>query len=62
MLRALQVAPGEHKVELAFFPKSVDRTETVAYVSYLLLLLVLCLAGYMAYRNRKNGAAQENNG
>ena len=41
VLRALTVTPGDHKVELSFFPKSVDRTETVAYIGYALLLLLV---------------------
>lgn len=41
LLRAIRVEPGSHKVELAFFPKSVDITETIAYVAYGLLLLVI---------------------
>ena len=50
VLRALRVAPGQHKVELAFFPKSVDRTETVAYVSYALLLLFIGLGVFVTWR------------
>ena len=43
VLRALQVKPGKHQVVLSFFPKSIDRTETVAYVAYAVLLLVILL-------------------
>ena len=50
VLRALQVKPGKHEVVLSFFPKSIDRTETVAYTGYILLLLVLLLLGGTAYR------------
>jgi uncharacterized membrane protein YfhO len=50
VLRALQVTPGEHKVELCFKPKSVERTETVAYVGYALLLLIL---GLCIWKGRK---------
>ncbi len=46
ILRALRMEAGTHQVELAFFPKSVDTTETVAYVSLaLLLLFVLLMVG-----------------
>ena len=53
VLRALQVKPGDHQVELAFFPKSVERTETIAYISYVLLLLAIAVAGGVAWRRRK---------
>ena len=46
VLRALQVEAGEHEVVLSFFPKSVDRTEAVAYVA-LGVLLLLCLAALL---------------
>ena len=55
VLRALSVKPGEHKVELAFFPKSVERTETVAYVGLLLLLALVALGGWMAWRRGGGG-------
>ena len=41
VLRALQVKPGKHEVVLSFFPKSIDRTETIAYVAYGVLFLVM---------------------
>ena len=41
VLRALQVKPGKHEVVLSFFPKTIDRTETIAYVAYGVLLLIL---------------------
>ena len=53
VLRALTVGPGQHKVELAFFPKSLDVTETVAYVSLGLLLVLILLAVLLSYRQRK---------
>jgi hypothetical protein len=53
VLRAMQMPAGKHKVELTFMPRSVDTTETVAYVSLgVLLLLVLVVAG-LAVRRRK---------
>ena len=54
ILRALSVKPGKHEVVLSFFPKSVDTTETIANVAYVILLLVLAGALFMAYRRRKN--------
>ena len=53
VLRALQVAPGEHKVELSFFPTSLDATETVAYVSFMVLLLLFGLGIWDSFRKRK---------
>ena len=52
VLRALQVKPGKHQVVLSFFPKSIDRTETVAYVAYVVLLLILLLLGWCVVRKR----------
>ena len=54
VLRALQVTPGNHQLELSFFPKSVNRTETVAYVSYVILLLLLGLGIWYNRKNRKH--------
>jgi hypothetical protein len=53
VLRALQVKPGKHQVVLSFFPKSIDRTETIAYSAYVLLLLILLALGWTAYRRRQ---------
>ena len=50
VLRALSVEPGSHKVVLSFFPKSVDTTETIAYVGYGLILLAV---GFAVYRGRR---------
>ena len=50
VLRALRVEPGSHKVVLSFFPKSVDTTETIAYVGYALILLAVGLAVYRGRR------------
>jgi uncharacterized membrane protein len=53
ILRALRVKPGKHEVVLSFFPKSVDRTETVAYVAYAVLALIIVLGLLMEWRRRK---------
>ena len=50
LLRALNVAPGKHKVELKFHPKSVATTETIAYIAYAILLILIALG---VYRGRK---------
>ena len=54
VLRALQVKPGHHEVVLNFFPKSIDRTETIAYAGYVLLLLIILYLIFMYVRRRKS--------
>ena len=39
VLRALRLTPGSHQVVLSFFPKTIDNTETIAYVAMALLFL-----------------------
>ena len=56
ILRALSVKPGKHEVVLSFFPKSVDTTETIAYLAYVILLLVVGGALFMAYRRRQKNS------
>ena len=58
VLRALQVKPGKHEVVLSFFPKTLDRTETVAYVAYAVLLLILLLLVWRAVRKRDDHTTQ----
>ncbi len=58
VLRALQVKPGKHEVVLSFFPKSIDRTETVAYTAYVLLLLILLFLVWRALRMRDGHTTQ----
>ena len=53
ILRAMNIQPGKHQVELAFFPKSVKTTETLAYTAYGLLILLLLGAALMEYRRRQ---------
>ena len=53
ILRAINIKPGQHQVELAFFPKSVDMTETVAYIAFVLLLLILIYVVVSQFRHRK---------
>jgi hypothetical protein len=52
-LRALRIEPGTHKVVLSFFPATVDTTETIAYIGYALLLLVVGIAVYRGLRRKK---------
>ena len=53
LLRAIQIQPGKHQVELSFFPKSVSTTETIAYVAIVLLILTLLGTIFLEYKNRK---------
>lgn len=53
LLRAVNVAPGKHKIELAFHPKSVTTTETIAYAAYAVLLLAILLLAYIEYRKKR---------
>ena len=53
ILRAMRVAPGRHQVELSFFPKSVDATESVAYTAIIVLVLMLAGMVVMAWRKGK---------
>jgi hypothetical protein len=54
VLRALQVKPGKHEVVLSFFPKTIDRTETTAYVAYVVLLLIILYMIAVYVRRRKS--------
>ena len=53
VLRAIHVQSGAHKVVLSFFPKSVSTTETIAYIAYGILLLVILLGVYSEYYKKK---------
>ena len=58
VLRALQVKPGRHEVVLSFFPKTIDRTETVAYVAYVVLLLIILFLIWNGVRRRDDHTKQ----
>lgn len=53
ILRALRVKPGSHQVVLDFHPTSVKATETVAYIGYGVLVLIILGGVMMTYRKRK---------
>ena len=53
ILRALNVQPGKHQVELSFFPKSVNLTETIAYIAYVLLILLVAAGVFLEWKRRK---------
>lgn len=59
ILRAIQVKPGKHQVVLSFFPKSVDRTETVAYIAFALLVICILLGIGLEIRQRKTGVTAQ---
>ncbi len=53
VLRAMNVKAGKHAVTLSFKPASLNRTETIAYVSYTILLLAVAIGVVMMYRKKK---------
>ena len=53
ILRAIHIEPGQHQVELAFFPKSVNMTETVAYIAFAILLLIIVYVIVSQFRRKK---------
>ena len=59
VLRALQVKPGKHNVVLTFKPKSVDNTETIAFIAYIVLILAIIGGAYFEWRKRKSQAVIE---
>ena len=58
ILRALNVQPGKHQVELSFFPKSVNLTETIAYIAYVLLILLVAVGVFLEWKRRKTETAK----
>ncbi len=52
VLRALQVKPGKHEVVLSFFPKSISRTETIAYIAYVVLALIIVFIIFRSTRKK----------
>ena len=55
VLRALHIEPGCHTVELTFKPQTVKTTETIAYVSIVLLLLLVA-GGAVCWRRQRRSA------
>ena len=53
ILRAIHIQPGQHQVELTFFPKSVDTTETIAYIAIVLLVLIVLGIVFIEWKRRK---------
>ena len=55
VLRAINLKPGQHEVVLTFKPQSVERTESLAYTSYGILLLAILIGLFVEYRKKRNG-------
>lgn len=53
VLRAINVKPGDHKVELTFRPKTLATTETIAYAAYGVLLIVILVMAFVGRRSRR---------
>ncbi len=53
ILRALRVGKGKHEVVMNFSPRSIQVTETIAYCSWGLLLVILVLCGVFYFKNKK---------
>ncbi len=53
ILRAINVAPGQHKIEMDFKPISIDVTESIAYGAYFCLFLAVLLIIWMEVKKRK---------
>ena len=45
--------PGSHKVVLDFHPSSLKKTETVAYIGYVVLLLLLVVGIGVEWKKKK---------
>ena len=59
ILRALNVKAGNHKVVLDFHPASLKKTETVAYVGYVVLLLLLVVGIGVEWKKNKKVKSEE---
>lgn len=53
VLRAINVKPGDHKVELTFRPKTLATTETIAYAAYGVLLIAILVMAFVGRRSRR---------
>ena len=49
VLRALRIEPGQHEVVMSFFPKTLDTTETFAYVALGILALLIVVLIVLAF-------------
>lgn len=53
ILRALNVKPGTHKIELSFRPKSVNTTESIAYIAFAVLILIVLAVAFLEWKRKK---------
>jgi uncharacterized membrane protein YfhO len=53
VLRALNITSGKHEIVLDFHPSSVAETETIAYVGYVVLILLVLFACYVEWKKKK---------
>lgn len=60
ILRALNVKAGNHKVVLDFHPQSLKNTETVAYIGYGVLALLIIIGVVVEVRKRKKASPEVN--
>ena len=59
VLRALQMPAGKHQVVLTFKPRSIETTETVAYVSLAALFVMVLVVAGVGLRRRKGEDAKK---
>ena len=52
ILRAMNVPAGKHVIEFRFDPKSLHVTETIAFVSIGLLVLLACVVVWMGVKKK----------
>ena len=54
ILRALNVSAGKHEVKLVFDPTSVHTTETIAYIAFGILVLLIAVVCFLNYKKTQN--------
>ncbi|UKK50581.1 YfhO family protein [Prevotella sp. E13-17] len=53
VLRAMRIEGGEHEVVLSFFPQSITTTEAIAYVSLVIIALLVLVLLFFTYRKKQ---------
>lgn len=54
VLRAMNVPAGKHTIVFSFYPKTLQTTETIAYIALIILGLGVVFTGLSLYRKNKN--------